>query len=95
MSAVAAAARPAVTLPAPVASTVEFLRVMSRKPVGLLGLAGVAFFLFLAYVAPIFVTLQDRTQDWTQLPCPAPRIRPGRADRPGSGIPQAGPLRWL
>ena len=60
MSAVAAAARPAVTLPAPVASTVEFLRVMSRKPVGLLGLAGVAFFLFLAYVAPIFVTLQDQ-----------------------------------
>jgi peptide/nickel transport system permease protein len=32
---------------------------MSRKPVGLLGLIGVCFFFFLAYIAPIFVPLQD------------------------------------
>ena len=60
MSAVAAPARPALGLPAPVANALELLRVMSRKPVGLLGLAGVTFFLFLAYVAPIFVPLLDQ-----------------------------------
>jgi peptide/nickel transport system permease protein len=47
-------------LPGPLASLVEFLRMMSRKPVGLIGLIGVAFFLFLAYIAPFFVPLQDQ-----------------------------------
>ena len=59
MSAVAAI-RPAAKLPAPLANTLEFLRVMSRRPVGLVGLAGVTFFLFLAFVAPLFVPLQDQ-----------------------------------
>jgi peptide/nickel transport system permease protein len=60
MSTIAAtAARREVSLPAPLANAIEFLRLMSRKPVGLLGLLGVAFFLFLAYVAPFFVPLQD------------------------------------
>ena len=47
-------------LPGPVASIFEFLRTMSRKPVGLIGLIGVVFFLFLAYVAPFLVPLQDQ-----------------------------------
>jgi peptide/nickel transport system permease protein len=60
MSTIAAtAARREISLPAPLANAIEFLRLMSRKPVGLLGLLGVAFFLFLAYVAPFFVPLQD------------------------------------
>jgi len=46
-------------IPARLAGIVEFLRMMSRKPVGLIGLIGVLFFLFLAYVAPFFVPLQD------------------------------------
>ena len=46
--------------PGPVASVFEFLRTMSRKPVGLIGLIGVVFFLFLAYVAPFLVPLQDQ-----------------------------------
>src|SRR5256886_788045 len=48
------------SLPAPVAGALEFLRPMSRKPVGLIGLIGVVFFLFLAYVAPFLVPLQDQ-----------------------------------
>src|SRR5207249_826260 len=55
-----AARRRQMNLPAPLANTVEFLRTMSRKPVGLVGLFGVLFFLFLAYVAPFFVPLQDQ-----------------------------------
>jgi len=47
-------------LPGPVASIFEFLRTMSRKPVGFIGLIGVVFFLFLAYVAPFLVPLQDQ-----------------------------------
>src|SRR6185503_15144254 len=47
-------------LPGPVAATIEFLRMMSKKPVGLVGLIGVLFFLFLAYVAPLIVPLQDQ-----------------------------------
>ena len=46
-------------VPARLAGVVDFLRMMSRKPVGLLGLIGVLFFLFLAYVAPLIVPLQD------------------------------------
>ena len=47
-------------IPAPLAGVVEFLRMMSKKPVGLLGLIGVLFFLFLAYIAPLIVPLQDQ-----------------------------------
>jgi len=47
-------------IPARLAGVVEFLRMMSRKPVGLIGLIGVLFFLFLAYVAPLIVPLQDQ-----------------------------------
>ena len=46
-------------VPARLAGVVEFLRMMSRKPVGLIGLIGVLFFLFLAYLAPFIVPLQD------------------------------------
>src|SRR5256884_6382804 len=48
------------SIPAPLAGALEFVRMMSRKPVGLIGLIGVLFFLFLAYVAPFFVPLQDQ-----------------------------------
>lgn len=37
----------------------EFLRLLAGRPVGLAGFIGVLFFAFLAYVAPLFVPLQD------------------------------------
>lgn len=37
----------------------EFLRTLAKRPVGLLGLIGICVFAFLAYIAPIFVPLQD------------------------------------
>src|SRR2546425_11816585 len=37
----------------------ETLRLLARRPIGLLGLGGVIFFLLLAYVAPLVVPLQD------------------------------------
>jgi peptide/nickel transport system permease protein len=59
MTAIATPARRQLVLPGPIASAWDFLRLMSRKPVGFLGLIGVAFFLFLAYIAPLMVPLQD------------------------------------
>ena len=58
MSTVAATRAP-LALPGPLANALELLRLMSRKPIGLVGLIGVLFFLFLAYVAPLFVPLRD------------------------------------
>jgi peptide/nickel transport system permease protein len=49
-----------VALPGPLAAAWDFLRLLSKKPLGLVGLIGVTFFLLLAYVAPIFVPLQDQ-----------------------------------
>ena len=37
----------------------DTLRLLLRRPVGVLGLAGVLFFVLLAYVAPLFVPVQD------------------------------------
>jgi peptide/nickel transport system permease protein len=60
MSAIATAPRRSqIALPGPLASVLGFLRLLSKKPIGLLGLVGVLFFLFLAYVAPFLVPLQD------------------------------------
>ena len=38
---------------------VEFLRLLAKRPVGLAGFIGVLFFFVLAYIAPIFVPLQN------------------------------------
>jgi len=38
---------------------IETLRLLSRRPVALIGLGGVIFFVLLAYVAPLVVSLQD------------------------------------
>jgi peptide/nickel transport system permease protein len=40
-------------------AAVEFIRLLSRRPVGLVGFIGVVFFLLLAYVAPRFVPFQN------------------------------------
>jgi peptide/nickel transport system permease protein len=46
------------TLPRPIESAIEFLRLLSRRPSGLIGFIGIVFFLVLAFVAPIFVPNQ-------------------------------------
>jgi peptide/nickel transport system permease protein len=46
-------------LPAPVEAGLDFLRLLSRRPSGLIGFIGIVFFLLLAFVAPIFVPAQE------------------------------------
>jgi peptide/nickel transport system permease protein len=54
-------ARPTVgqRLAGPLLAAVEFLRLLSRRPVGLAGFVGIVFFLLLAFVAPLFVPFQN------------------------------------
>jgi peptide/nickel transport system permease protein len=47
------------TIPRPIESAIEFLRLLSKRPSGLIGFAGIVFFLLLAFVAPIFVPNQE------------------------------------
>src|SRR6266540_247265 len=58
---VAALARPTLRsrISGPLASSADFLRLLSRKPLGMVGLAGVLFFAVLAFAVPIFVPYQD------------------------------------
>jgi peptide/nickel transport system permease protein len=54
-------ARPTVRsyISGPLASALELLRLLSRRPLGLIGLFGVIFFAVLAFIVPIFVPIQD------------------------------------
>jgi len=49
------------TLPRPVEAAFEFLRLLSRRPSGLIGFIGIVFFLLLAFVAPVFVPPQEQS----------------------------------
>jgi peptide/nickel transport system permease protein len=51
--------RGASTLPRPVAAALEFLRLLAKRPSGLIGFAGIVFFLLLAFVVPLFVPAQE------------------------------------
>src|SRR2546430_840186 len=46
-------------LAGPAQAVIDFLRVLSRRPVGLVGLIGIVFFLLLAFVAPLVVPLTN------------------------------------
>jgi peptide/nickel transport system permease protein len=59
MSATALPRRSDSSLPRPIASALEFLRLLSRRPSGLIGFFGIVFFLGLSFVAPIFVPSQE------------------------------------
>jgi len=59
MTAAALPRRSDATLPRPVAAALEFLRLLSRRPSGLIGFIGIVFFLVLAFIAPIFVPNQE------------------------------------
>jgi peptide/nickel transport system permease protein len=47
------------SLPRPIESAFEFLRLLSKRPSGLIGFLGIVFFLVLAFIAPIFVPNQE------------------------------------
>ena len=47
-------------LPRPVEAAVEFLRLLAKRPSGLIGFAGIVFFLLLAFVVPLFVPNQEQ-----------------------------------
>ena len=48
------------SVPGPFAGVIEFLRLLSQRPSGLIGFIGIVFFLLLAFVVPIFVPAQEQ-----------------------------------
>jgi len=46
-------------IPRPVQAAIGFLRLLSKRPSGLIGFIGIVFFLVLAFIAPIFVPNQE------------------------------------
>ena len=46
-------------LPRPVEAAIEFLRLLAKRPSGLIGFSGIVFFLLLAFVVPVFVPNQE------------------------------------
>jgi peptide/nickel transport system permease protein len=58
---VAALSRPTTRsrITGPLAALVDFLRLLSKKPLGLVGFIGVVFFVVLAFIVPLFVPYQD------------------------------------
>ncbi len=80
----------AATLPAdrsggPLAKTLDFLRLLSGRPIGLIGLAGVIFFLLLAFVVPAFVPYQDKV-DVTAIYQPPSLAHPLGTDSSGRDV---------
>jgi peptide/nickel transport system permease protein len=59
MTAAALPRRSDSSIPRPIAGALEFLRLLSRRPSGLIGFIGIVFFLVLAFIAPIFVPNQE------------------------------------
>jgi peptide/nickel transport system permease protein len=84
---VAALARPTMRarLTGPLASTLDFLRLLSKKPLGLIGLIGVVFFVVLAFIVPIFVPYQDAV-DVTAIYQPPSMAHPLGTDSSGRDV---------
>lgn len=84
---VAALARPTTRarIAGPLASTLDFLRLLSRKPLGMVGLVGVMFFIVLAFVVPFFVPYQD-TVDVTAIYQPPSFAHPLGTDSSGRDV---------
>ena len=58
--------RPDAPLPRSVEAGLEFLRLLAKRPSGLIGFIGIVFFLLLAFVVPVFVPNQEQG-DITQI----------------------------
>jgi len=84
---VAALARPTLRgrVAGPFASIVDFLRLLSRKPLGMVGLAGVIFFFVLAFIVPFFVPYQDAV-DATAIYQPPSAAHPLGTDSSGRDV---------
>lgn len=59
MTASALPRRSDATLPRQVEAALEFLRLLAKRPSGLVGFVGIVFFLLLAFVVPVFVPNQE------------------------------------
>jgi peptide/nickel transport system permease protein len=84
---VAALARPTMRarLTGPLASLVDFLRLLSKRPLGLVGFIGVVFFVVLAFIVPIFVPYQDAV-DVTAIYQPPSMAHPLGTDSSGRDV---------
>jgi peptide/nickel transport system permease protein len=69
----------------PFASAVDLLRLLARRPLGLIGLIGVVFFAVLAFIVPIFVPYQD-TVDVTAIYQPPSAAHPLGTDSSGRDV---------
>ena len=67
------------------ASSADFFRLLSRRPFGLIGLAGVIFFFILAFVAPLFIPYQDKV-DVTAIYQPPSGAHPLGTDSSGRDV---------
>jgi peptide/nickel transport system permease protein len=85
--ATAYAARPALasSLAGPWWATVELLRLLATRPVGLAGFVGVVFFVVMAFVAPLFVPLDFRV-DLTAIYQPPSLAHPLGTDYQGRDV---------
>ena len=84
---VAALARPTTRsrITGPFASLLDFLRLLSKKPLGLVGLVGVLFFVVLAFIVPLFVPYQDAV-DVTAIYQPPSAAHPLGTDSSGRDV---------
>ena len=69
----------------PLASLLDFLRLLSKKPLGLVGLIGVVFFVVLAFIVPLFVPYQDAV-DVTAIYQPPSGAHPLGTDSSGRDV---------
>lgn len=72
-------------LEGPWSASLDFLRLLARRPVGLVGFLGVVFFLLLAFVVPLFVP-QETNVDVTQIYVPPSLTHPLGTDNQGRDI---------
>jgi peptide/nickel transport system permease protein len=72
-------------LTGPLASLVDFLRLLSKRPLGLVGFIGVVFFVVLAFIVPIFVPYQDAV-DVTAIYQPPSMAHPLGTDSSGRDV---------
>jgi peptide/nickel transport system permease protein len=72
-------------LAGPWQATVEFFALLAKRPVGLAGFVGLAFFVLLAFVAPLFVPL-NTTVDVTAIYRPPSAAHPLGTDYQGRDV---------
>ena len=84
---VAALSRPTARtrITGPLASLLDFVRLLSKKPLGLVGFIGVVFFVVLAFVVPLFVPYQDAV-DVTAIYQPPSLAHPLGTDSSGRDV---------